>query len=48
MVLVQVQVTAPLHIMVDWTGHDFLTNSTGNGNCVFLCTNYVNGGTNSN
>jgi len=30
---------------VDWTGHDFLTNSTGNGNCVFLCTNYVNGGT---
>ena len=30
---------------VDWTGHDFLTNSTGNGNCVFVCTNYVNGGT---
>jgi len=30
---------------VDWTGHDFLTNSTGNGNCVFVCTNYVNNGT---
>ena len=30
---------------VDWTGHDFLTNSTGNGNCVFYCTNYVNNGT---
>jgi len=30
---------------VDWTGHDFLTNSTGNGNCVFVCTNYVNSGT---
>jgi hypothetical protein len=30
---------------VDWTGHYFLTNSYGNGNCVFYCSNTVNSGT---